>query len=61
MERPAAPALRERDHNFRHFGSFLILAHLVMKQTGGGCVDEWIKKRYFQNILPDLLIHPFRG
>jgi hypothetical protein len=23
-----APALRERDHNFGHFRSFLILAHL---------------------------------
>jgi len=30
MERHAAPALRERDHNFRHFRSFLILAHLFM-------------------------------
>jgi hypothetical protein len=30
MERHAAqaPALRERHHNFRHFRSFLILAHL---------------------------------
>ena len=24
-----ARALRERDHNFRHFRSFLILAHLL--------------------------------
>jgi hypothetical protein len=32
MERHAAqaPALRERDLNFRHFRSFLILAHLVL-------------------------------
>jgi hypothetical protein len=26
-----APALRERNHNFRHFRSFLILAHFLMR------------------------------
>jgi len=33
MERHAAqaPALRERNHNFRHFRSFLILAHLLLQ------------------------------
>jgi hypothetical protein len=49
MERHAAqaPALRERNHNFRHFRSFLILAHLFWFKT----VPSGVK--YFFEIASD--------